>query len=646
MCGIVGHWNFKGPDLSDEVVDTYVDTLAHRGPGSRGVWRNKQAQVSLGHRRLAIFDLSDRGAQPMPYADKRYWITFNGEIFNFHELQEELGKLGYAFQSTCDTEVILAAYQEWGEDCLYKFNGSFAFALWDENDQTFFCARDHYGMKPFHYISGDDYFAYASEMKAFLALPRFKVEFDEELVAETITNVNGLEGTEYCLLKGVKRLPAGWCMRVSKNNIKKWQWWKSIEQMPIDIPKTEPEQVERFRELLFDSCRLRLISDLPIVATLSGGLDSSSVTSVTASILHAQGTPSHFKKAYVASFPGTNQEETNYAKSVAEFHNIALTTRIIDLDENMEKMIDDIIWHTEDIYWVLPAGLWKVHKNISQGKKESGIVALDGSGGDEVAIGHYFIIYDAMQEALIKGDLSRFRELQQVLMSMRGGSVDHIPDSAGFIARRGIINSEFFQKHVLPALSRFTYIPPWSFLKIVPRSQKLFSLYQFKKPKRFSAMQHSQYVWTHYTGMQTVDRVYDRVPAANSVSLRAPLLDYRLVSYSLALSDKMKVGHGYAKYILREAVKGLMPEEVRLRTNKIGFTSPMDHWFAGPLQGWLLKTIEDKDFLNSNIWDGFAVREYVKKCIDNQEWSKISTLWPIFNAHHTMRLFHEGGIKV
>lgn len=645
MCGIVGYWNFKGPDLSDEVLDTYVDTLTHRGPGSRGVWRNKKAQISLGHRRLAIFDLSDKGAQPMPYENKRYWITFNGEIYNFLELQEELARFGHRFQSTCDTEVILAAYAQWGEECLYKFNGSFAFGIWDELKQTLFLARDHYGLKPFYYIAEDRYFAFASEMKAFLALPRFTVNFDEEIVAEAITNVNGLEGTEHCLLRGVKRLPSGTCMRVTKDKIEKWQWWKSIEHMQIDVPKTQEEQVGHFRELLFDACRLRLRSDLPIVATLSGGLDSSSIVSVTASILRSEGISSHFKKAYVASFPGTNQEETHYAQAVAKFHNLELTTRVMNLDENMEQMVDDIIWHSEDIYWVLLAGLWRVHQDISEGRKQNGIVVLDGSGGDEVAIGHDFIIYDAMQEAMLHGNIARFRELQTVLIGMRGGSVDTIPNSASFILRRAILNSSVVQKHVLPPLSRLTYIPPWSFLKVLPRSQKLFSLYQFKKPKHFSAMQHSQYVWTHFTGMQTVGRMYDRVPAAHSVSLRAPLLDYRLMSYALALDDHMKVGHGYAKYILREATKGLMPEEVRLRTNKVGFTSPMDIWFAGPLQKWLLATIHHVDFTNSNIWDGIAVQQYVLRSIANKQWGNISTLWPIFNAFHTIRLFRQGGVK-
>lgn len=645
MCGIVGHWNFTGPDLSDEVANRYVDTLTHRGPGSRGIWRNEKAQIMLGHRRLAIFDLSDKGAQPMPYANTRYWITFNGEIYNFHELQEELAKFGHQFQSTCDTEVILAAYAQWGEDCLYKFNGSFAFAIWDEKNQTLFCARDPYGLKPFYYIAEDRYFAFASEMKAFLALPRFTVEFDEEIIAETITNVNGLAGTEHCLLKGVKRLPAGWCMRVTRGSIEKWQWWKAIEHIPTDIPKREEDQVARFRELLFDACRLRLRSDLPIVATLSGGLDSSAITSVTASILKSEGMSSHFEKAYVASFPGTNQEETQFAKSVAEFHNINLTTRVIDLDANMEQMIDDMIWHTEDIYWILPAGLWRVHKDISEGRKQTGIVVLDGSGGDEVAIGHSAIIQDAMQEALFTGNISRFRELQQILAGMRGGSVDVISNSAYFILRRALVNSSFVQNNILPSLSRITNIPPWSFLKIVPRTRKLYSLYQFKKPKRFSVMQHSQYVYTYFTGMQTVGQMYDRIPAAHSVSLRAPLTDYRLMSYSLALNDHMKVGHGYAKYILREAVKGLMPEEVRLRTSKIGFTSPMDSWFAGPLQKWLLETIHHKDFVNSNIWDGIAVQQYVLRSIENRQWSNISTLWPIFNAFHTMRIFHQGGVK-
>lgn len=644
MCGILGYWNLKDRQISDQVFDEYVDSLSHRGHGSRGVWRDAKSGLSLGHRRLAIFDLSDRGAQPMSYGNGRYWITFNGEIFNYLEIQAELKQLGHSFKSTCDTEVILAAYAQWGEKCLLRFNGAFAFAIWDAVAKTLWAARDHFGIKPFHYIVTDDYVAFASEMKSFLKLPHFKVDFDEALVAETIANVNGLEGTEHCLLKGVKRLQAGFSMIVTPDgNITKKQWWRTIDHIPKDIPSNEAEQIERFRSLFEDACRLRLRSDLPIVATLSGGLDSSSVTAMTASLLHEEGAVNHFERAFVASFPGTNQEETQYARAVAQQYNLPLTVREIDLDEDMMSMIDDMIWFYEDIYWILPVGSWRIYKDIGS-QKQGGIVALDGSGGDDMLASQYFMIQEDMGAALARLDWARFRELQNILIGMSGGSIDRIPSGLGDVVRLKLINSPFMQK-ALPVLSKLFSIPPRSFLRKQPTKLQLYYPYQFRKPASFTALQHSQYVWTHFTGMPTVNRTYDRGPAAHGISLRAPLLDWRLVTFSLGLSDNMKVGHGYAKYILRQAMAGLMPENVRLRTDKVGFTSPMDRWFAGPLNTWLQDTITDKDFLASAIWDGPAVAAYVRQSMAEKRWTAISPLWPIFHAFHTMRIFQQGGPK-
>lgn len=645
MCGIVGYIHFKGDDISDQVLDRYVDSLVHRGPGSRGVWRNKKMALSFGHRRLAIFDLSDMGRQPMTYLNGRYTITFNGEIYNFHELKEELSALGYKFRSTCDTEVILAAYAQWGEDCLMRFNGAWAFGIWDDVKKVLFLARDHFGIKPFHYVLTDRYFAFASEMKAFLQLPEFSLKFDEAIVGETIANVNGLEGTEHTLLQGVKRLPGGYCMTVAPTGkVRIRQWWSTYDQMPKDIPKTEEEQIEHFRSLLHDSCHLRLRSDLPIVATLSGGLDSSSVASMTASILREEGSQGHFERVYTASFPGTNQEETQYARDVAAYYNLPLTVREINFPQDLRNLVDKIIWHHEDIYWVLAVGPWLVYEDIVRGKG-AGMVVLDGSGGDELAVGHYFMLYDEMQSAIVTGKWSRVRELQEILVKMRGGSVDDIPINTGYVMRRALLNSRFGQNMLLPSLSKLTNIPPRSFLRHQPVKDKLFYQYQFKKPDNYSALQHTQYIWTHFMGMQTVNRMYDRAPAANTISLRAPLLDYRLVTYSMALPDRMKVSRGYTKYILRQAVKGLMPEHVRLRTNKVGFTSPMNEWFAGPLNGWLKETINDQDFQASSIWNGPAIKKYVTQSMAERKWDNVSKLWPIFNAFHTMRIFHQGGLK-
>src|SRR5581483_8902586 len=322
MCGIVGYWALTRNDLPDEVMDRFTDSMAHRGPDSRGVWRNRKLGLSFGNRRLAGIDLSDRGRQPMSYAEGRYWINYNGTVYNYLEVREELKAKGHRFQSDTDTEVILAAYVEWGPKCQYKLNGDFAFAIWDEKEQTLFISRDQFGLKPFYYIATKDVFAFASELKAFLQIPSLDTSFNEDLVAETLTNINGLEGTDLTLLKQVKRLPGGHSLTMKPGQPPRIeQWWKTVDHL-VEVPKKFDDQVAEFRELFFDSCRLRLRSNRPIVTNLSGGLDSSSVTSVMATLRKEAGLAPAQQRAYVARFPGTNQDEFEYAKAVVDYHQI------------------------------------------------------------------------------------------------------------------------------------------------------------------------------------------------------------------------------------------------------------------------------------------------------------------------------------
>ncbi len=637
MCGIVGIWEWNTKTISDTGFDRLVDTLTYRGPGSRGTWQDEKMGVRLGHRRLAVFDLTDRGAQPMSYAGERYWITFNGEIYNYLELREELSRLGHTFRSTGDTEVLLAAYAQWGQACQLKFNGIWALAIWDRKTQQLFLSRDNFGIKPLHYIRTDQYFAFASEMKAFLALPQFQVNFDEDLITETLTNINGLEATEHCLLRGVKRLPAGHCMVVQVGKQPMAQcWWNTLDHLPTDIPKSFADQTERFKELFTNACRIRLRGDLPVITNLSGGLDSSSITAVTAMLLRRQGMPSEQQRAFVACFPGTNQDETEYAKAVAEFHHITPVYHTIGITPQVQNMLDTIMWHHEDIYWVLPLGPWLIYHSMGQ---EQGIVTLDGGGGDEILAGHHFYLLDMIQHALRSGQWKLVRDLQTTVAHMAGSSP--VQYRLPYLAKRQLLGIASVQKRIVPFIGKYTPALPQYFLRRSPRHYRL--RYEWDMPafQTLTPLQRSQYIWMHYTGLPTIARVYDRGAAAHAVAVRTPFLDWRLATYGLALPDNSKVQHGYTKYILREAMQGMLPETVRLRTSKVGFTSPMDKWFAGPLRAWLLQTIEDPTFVHSTIWDGLALQQYVQRRVQAQDWSAVAALWPFFNMHHVLRLFRE-----
>ena len=236
-----------------------------------------KANLGLGHRRLAIIDTSDGGRQPMSFGDGRYWITFNGEIYNFLELKAELEHSGYQFKTDSDTEVILAGYHCWGEDCQLRFNGMWAFAIWDRDERKLFISRDRFGVKPLIYYFDQKHFAFASEMKAFLALEWFQPDFDPAMVTAALSNERLIEGDERCLLQGLRHLFGGHCLTLKMGeNLKIRRWWNTLDHLE-SVPEKYEDQVNQFRELFLDACRIRMRSDVPIGTALSGGLDSSSI---------------------------------------------------------------------------------------------------------------------------------------------------------------------------------------------------------------------------------------------------------------------------------------------------------------------------------------------------------------------------------
>ncbi|MFZ0928850.1 MAG: asparagine synthase (glutamine-hydrolyzing), partial [Syntrophobacteraceae bacterium] len=388
MCGIFG---FRGK-IEQELGLKCLRTLAHRGPDGEGIYQTDG--IFLGHRRLAILDLSERGKQPMSYAEGRYWITFNGEIYNFVELKKDLAAKGYRFKSESDTELVLAAYVEWGEKCLDKFNGMWAFAIWDGEKKELFLSRDRFGKKPLFYsfINGD--FVFASEMKAIAPLLE-RIEPNTDIILDSSCMFR-YESTDKCLIKGIKRFPGGNYGRLKDGKLGLVEYWNTLDNI-VDVPSTYEEQTERVRELFLDACMIRMRSDVPIGTALSGGLDSSAVF---CALNHLSANQSgdrvarDWQHAFCASFPGTPLDEVEWAKKVAAHCGAKIDIIEIDPIKYLESFLD----HTylfEELYIVPHIPFVATYKEM---RNHGVVVTIDGHGSDELFGGYHFDYLDILSD--------------------------------------------------------------------------------------------------------------------------------------------------------------------------------------------------------------------------------------------------------
>lgn len=396
MCGIAGVWSLAGEPARREDLRAINVLQAHRGPDDSGIYVD--GALGLAHTRLSILDLSDAGKQPMHFAD-RYVLTFNGEIYNFLELRKTLESRGCRFSSNSDSEVILAAYDRWGEDCQNRFNGMWAFAIWDRQEQTLFMSRDRFGVKLFHYFFDGDNFAFASEMKGFLGLHFFDLNFDERILTRAINDFNSIEASDDCLLKGVRRLRAGHCLTLRKDGgARLRRWWNTLDH--IGERTTElAAQCMQFREDFLDACTIRMRSDVPLATALSGGLDSSSVHSAISHIARTQSVgerwPEDWQRAFVATFPGSAQDEREFAEAVVAHTGASALYKIIDPGDAIDNL-DQILFDVEDIADIL-SGPWLLYREL---RRAGAVISMDGHGGDELFAGYHHQVKVAMDNAV------------------------------------------------------------------------------------------------------------------------------------------------------------------------------------------------------------------------------------------------------
>lgn len=601
MCGILGTVPFTP-------LTTFIpalDTLTHRGPDSHGV-ESFGEQVTLGHRRLSILDLSINGHQPMLEESGRFAIVFNGEIYNFLEIKKDLVSKGHTFKSTSDTEVLLKAYIEWGESCVQKFNGMWAFAIWDQQEQKLFLSRDRYGQKPLFYAQIRGKFVFASEMKAiFPFLKQLEISDDFHWMKK---NIFYYEATDKCLIKGIQRFPAGHNGILKNGELKTVRYWNTLDHL-VEVPKSYEEQVEHFRELFMDATKLRMRSDVPIGTALSGGLDSSATIGAMAHLSKNNNSYSNdWQHAFVAAFPGTPLDESKYAKMVTDHLGIGATFVDIEPLKHWEKL-EDYFYMFEDLYITSPLPMIMLYGSV---KKNGVTVTLDGHGADELLSGYGQGTLESLWDS--RWDLRKTKDILNIYQE------SIIEDKLQYERTPSL---KVYQDYMIRKLGK----------KLLGRKIQTVD----NKHSKFKKLDnHAQFLYAmfHENIMPTLLRNYDRYSMINSVEIRMPFMDYRIVNYVNSLPYSSKIGKGYTKRIVRDALDPFLPKEVTWRKTKVGFSTPIVNWMQNELSEWFLDTTNSKDFLSSSLIDNpndlrNTISDIVNKKINSNKvaadcWTKLS----------------------
>jgi asparagine synthase (glutamine-hydrolysing) len=657
MCGLSGFLSLTGEPLPTGALATMNAALAHRGPNGSGFVlamavpdgyahvqvRGEElppdapaAHVGLAHRRLAILDLSDRGLQPMT-VDGRDWLVFNGEIYNHREVRRELQALGAVFTSRTDSEVLLQAYRQWGKACLDRLVGMFAFAIWDAVSGRLFCARDRLGIKPFYYSVTEHGLAFASEIKALLLFPGVEPRVDEDVVRGFLVHGN-CDLVDTTIFPQVKSLPAGCSLTASVGSprVEIVRYWTLA---PAASDGAAQDRIDTLRSLLRHSMRDHLVSDVRAGSSLSGGLDSSTVVALAAELRrHAPEDATALGREFY-TFTSCYEDlpaidERRYALSAARAAG-ATPVLVFPSPDDFWSEFPRLAWHQDMPFASMSFyAQWRVMRAAN----EAGVrVLLDGQGGDEVFGGYAKVRYALLAELLRSG-------------------------RAAAAARETAATLRQHDRYVLDLRNGVRYLPPW--LRHALRVDS--AIEQCLRPGWRAALsaEHTPATrwWRHVRraddgdGLSPAQRVQvddictdtlpsllrmeDRSSMAFGIEARVPLLDHRVVEYGLALPDDLKVHDGWSKFAVREAMRGLMPDDVRLRTTKLSFEAPDRAWLNGPLRPAV------NDLVNSPLRCGAYVdpaalrRWFASPAAANDNQASYLGLFRILSLEMWMRAFH------
>lgn len=559
MCGFTLIINQTGGAAPAEWVAACNQAIAHRGPDSEDFFY--EGALGMGHRRLSIHDLSDDGKQPMHYLD-RYTIIFNGEVFNFIELRAQLEQEGYQFRSKTDTEVILAAYDFWREDCLRHFNGMWSFVIYDRQLQQLFAARDRYGVKPFYYTLFQGHFCAGSEIKQFTVLPGWESFLNKRKALELVA-AEVYENSDETLFHDVFQMRGGYKMTYDlihhNYNLSKWY---SLKHEITPFRGSYDEAVHRFRELFTDAVRLRLRSDVKVGSCLSGGLDSSSIVSVMAEL---------WKKEQVAQpvetvsscFDIKKFDEQEYIDQVVAATG-AVSHKVFPQVKDLFEMLEKVIYIQDEP--ILSTSIFAQWKVFGEAKKQGLTVMLDGQGADEYLAGYHIFYFAHFKKLINSGRWGDFFSEYRAFWKMHPyGLLDKLRFL--FIA----LYPKWISKHL--KMVQVKRKNAWLKFNALTREMRDYgNLIEFSSIKALSIDCVNKSILPmllHYE---------DRNSMANGIESRVPFLDHRLVEFTTGLPGDYKIRKGWTKSILRDAMKGIVPDAILERKDKMGFVTPEEVW--------------------------------------------------------------------
>ncbi|MED4202999.1 asparagine synthase (glutamine-hydrolyzing) [Neobacillus mesonae] len=587
MCGFIGCVHDKAQNYTDEQKHRFKnmnDIITHRGPDDDGYYLDDHIQ--FGFRRLSIIDI-ESGHQPLTYENERYWIIFNGEIYNYVELREELLKDGLTFQTSSDTEVIIALFSHLGEKAVEKLRGMFGFVIWDKQSQTLYGARDPFGIKPFFYLEDSERTFFASEKKSILlALENDVLDYDSlqhYLTYQFVPEPNTMSA-------GIKKLEPGhyFTKKIgSKMEIKRY--WKAHF---APIQKSEADFIKEIQDVLFDSVKMHMRSDVPVGSFLSGGIDSSIIASIAKEFHPAI-------KTFSVGFDHNGFSEIDVAKETAEKLGVENISYIISPEEYMNE-IPKIMWHMDDpladpacvpLYFVAR----EARKHVT--------VVLSGEGADELFGGYN--IYREPQ------DLEIFNKIPRVFHGLLKLIANMMPE--------GMKGKSFIERGVTPMEERYI-----GNAKMFTEEEKreLLNVYReglnytditkplYRESKGYDPVDRMQYIDIHTWMRGDILLKADKMTMAHSLELRVPFLDKAVFEVASKIPTSLKTAHGTTKYILRKAAEGIVPDHV-LNRKKLGFPVPIRHWLKAEMNDWA------KNIIRESGTDHLINKSYLLKLLDD-----------------------------
>jgi asparagine synthase (glutamine-hydrolysing) len=638
MCGIAGIFNLNGEPVSPELLRRMTDIISHRGPNDEGQFVD--GPIGLGNRRLSIIDLSPAGHQPMSNEDGTLWLTYNGEVYNYLELMPELKEQGHIFRSRTDTETVLHAYESYGEGCLERFNGMWGLALWDKKQRRLFCARDRFGIKPFYYHFDGQVFVFASEIKAILLHPGVRRTVNEAVLYDYLA-FSLLDHTDETFFAGIKRLPPAHYLTIDADGrLQVRRWWDLPFNPSLDgsLPGGEDEQIARFRDLLEDSVHLRLRSDVPIGTCLSGGLDSSTIVCMANRLMFDEGLVDRNlvgerQKTFSSCFDDRRFDEREYIAQVIAQTGAEPNHIFPQGAEGLWQELDAIVWHQDEPFGSTSIyAQWSVMRRV----RERGVtVVLDGQGGDELLAGYHSYYSYFLAHLLSRG------RLLAALREARAAAPTADRQFPYLLATALYIAAPYWLRAMVRGVA-------WRY-----RSGGTRRLLREEFKKRFADRNLATLGWSprryranlgeqlhHDTtafNLPALLRYEDRNSMAFSVEARVPFLDYRLAEYIGLLPAVWHIRDGWTKWVLRQATRGVLPEEIRLRRDKIGFVTTELQWLREGREV-IRKLFADGEVRSARYLDVSRTPEALDRALEGREVGT-SEAWRWVNLEWWMRRF-------